>query len=175
MEKDYKEIFNELFAASMAVNMSKESLKEQDLKIRTVAAGALGYADKEGKNDPKKIKAGLMKKSIELELTNVNKLEEDLTLMETYHKLIKDGEISKQSVNKYGILMDEVKSANKELSEIKKSAANELDSLELLAMQHIIKEKIEEQNSQESSDKTYSIKNEKALYEKIEELKNILS
>jgi len=176
MEKgDLKDLFKEISTAAMGVNLAKQSLSDHELKIRTTAASLFGYVDKEGKDDPKKVKAGLMKKAIELQLTGDNKLEEDLETMETYHKLMKSGEISTQAVNKYGTLADALKDASSELSSIKKSAGNELDALELAAIFILVKEQIDRMNSGEDGDKEYTVKNEKALYDKVEELKAILS
>lgn len=175
MEKtELKSIFSELMAAALELNMAKLSLKDQDLKIRTQCASALGYEDKEGKDDPKKIKSALMKKAIDLKLTGENKLEEDLDTMESYYKLMKSGDIKSSDIDKYGILADNVKNASTELAGIKKSAANELDSLEMAAMLIIIRDEIERQNSEAEDEPKYKLKNEKALYEKVEEMKNIL-
>ena len=177
MEKtELKELFQELSSAALGVNMSKKSLTEQDLKIRSTAAHVLGYVDKEGKDDPKKVKSTLMKKAIELQLGGDNKLEEDLDTMLSYHKLMTNGEVSAQAVNKYGALSEALKDSTSEFNALKKSASNELDSLEMAAMLILIKEVIDRQNAEDSEgEKEYTIKNEKALYDKVEELKTILS
>lgn len=137
-----KEAFREIYSGLLGKNQANESFKKHELKIKSVIAEKLGLTNKEGAVDAKKVKAPILKKTVVLELENKNKLKEDLDLQDEYHRLIKNGDIGKNDINRYGTLMDEIKNSNSEFNDIKKRLSTEIDDLDISILIEIAKEEI---------------------------------
>ena len=167
---DLKHIYKELKGSAQGIKMKTESLKSQEEDLRSTVADILGFFDKK-KNIPdfKKVKSGLFVKAIEYTDTDKNKLEEDLDIMLSYAKLIKNGEVPSADINLYKVLKEELKTSKSELKELKKKFESDIDTIDLYAIEMIIAEELSDKESSGGSKMTQD-----QLLEKVKEIRKIV-
>lgn len=157
----------------LAIESNKEDKKEIEMSIRERLADLLELFNKENKPDVSKIKSGLLAKAIETHVTGDNKLEADLETMETYLKFIKNKEVPKAKIDRYGILKDEGKAAAKELTDNINKLYVTLDKEVVNAIVTIIADDIEKKKEIESEGEGKK-KKDPSLMEKINNIMSVI-
>ena len=157
----------------LAVESNKEDKKENENSIKERLADLLELFNKENKPDVSKIKAGLLAKAIETHLTGVNKLEEDLVIMESYLKYIKSKDMPKSKIDRYSILKDEGKANGKEVTDNVNKLYTVLDKEIVNAVVQIIADDIAKKKEIEDEAKGKK-KKDPSLMEKVHNIVSVI-
>jgi len=164
---DIKNTYIKLREHLNTIDLQKEIVKERMDSLREKIANVYDLRDKKEKIDLKKVKAGLLKKSIEFSRVGKNNLENDLDTMLKYAQTIKEKKLPSSDIDLFLIAEEELKNFKKDFNLYKKEALGDMDVIDYQALIMIITEELSRKG-----DSAY--KNNEELLEKIKEIKKII-
>lgn len=131
------QMYNNFVGYEKNILTIKENQKNIIGSIKRRIADLENLVNKKNEIDPKKVKAGLLKKALSTYLEKINKIEQDLEIMESYLVHFKNKEVPSEQSIKYGETIKNLKEKNSEYKLSKKKALNEVDESIVVAITYL--------------------------------------
>lgn len=135
--EDLREMYDSFFKYELNAVGIKEDQKKIIDSMKKRIADLENLVNKKNEVDPKKVKAGLLKKALITYLEKVNKIEKDLGIMESYLIHFNNKEIPVEQSRKYGELSKLLKEGAADHKKEKKEYLDVMDESIILAVSYI--------------------------------------